>query len=343
MIIKSMARKRPSFKQLIAYMGRDAGTSFTRNLYDGGDHPVRIAHAFERNYVHLPTRKNGNALYHEVIVLPPQPGLSKAQQDTILRELAERYCTLRAPDNLAYGRIHQDTDHSHIHLMISANPARSSRRVRLSKARFAEIQAQLDQEARIRFPELQDQPVYDRVAKARSDIKVRTRETAQTRRSGLPSRKQRVRDQVEAAFATAQSNADLAYQLQQEGLEFYRRGSRVGVRDLSSGARHRLETLGLMNSLQELERRWQVQQKQAAPKPIDRAAAPTLTPPQREPKRSQPVPAMRKPVERSSKSSDPVRADDEPEQDPRAAELLRQRQALSDRADQALRDFDSER
>jgi len=249
MIIKSMARKRPSFKQLIAYMGRDAGASFSRNIYDTGDHPARIARAFERNYGHLGTRKNGNALYHEVIVLPPQPHLSKERQTEILHALAERYCSVRAPDNLAYGRIHQDTDNSHIHLMLSANPARSSRRVRLSKARFAEIQYQLEREARAQFQDLRDQPVYDRAPHALQKAKTKVREDALTQRSGQRSRKEIVRGHVEAAFQSAKSNADLAYHLRQSGFELYQHGSRVGVRNLTTGARHRLSTLGLEHAL----------------------------------------------------------------------------------------------
>jgi len=338
MIIKSMARKRPSFNQLIAYMGRDAGASFTRNLYDSGDHPARIARAFERNYGHLTVRKNGNALYHEVIVLPPQPHLSKERQDAILRALAERYCTLRAPDNLAYGRIHQDTDNSHIHLMLSANPARSSRRVRLSKARFAEIQAQLEREARAHFRDLQDQPIYDRTERISKNTKTKTQEHSLIQRTGRRSRKEVVRDHVEAAIQTAKSNADLSYRLRQSGFEIYQRGNRVGVRNLTTGARHRLSTLGLDHTLGELERRWQTERAAPIRKPVSRT-------PQRTPDASERKPTSQKILKPSPKPERfaPNRDTDGLSQDPRAEELLRQRQAMTTRADRTLRDFDPER
>jgi len=333
-----MARKRPSFNQLIAYMGRDAGASFTRNLYDTNDHPTRIASTFERNYGHLATRKNGNALYHEVIVLPPQPHLSKERQEAILRALAERYCALRAPDNLAYGRIHQDTDNSHIHLMLSANPARSSRRVRLSKARFAEIQAQLEREARAHFRDLQDQPIYDRTAKTPEYVKAKIRERALTQRTGQRSRKEIVREHVESAIQTAKSNADLACRLRQSGFELYQRGNRVGVRNLTTGARHRLSTLGLDHTLVELERRWQTERAAPITKPVDRAS-------QKTPDASVQKPTSQKILKPSPKPERvaPNRDTDGLSQDPRTDELLRQRQAMTTRADRTLRDFDPER
>ncbi len=163
MIIKSLARKRPGFRQLVGYIGRGGGEGFSRNLY-GLEQPSEVADAFEQNHALLPKRRNGNALYHEVIVLPPQPGLSRAKQEVILRELAQKYCELRAPDNLAWGRIHLDTDNSHIHLMISANAAQSKTRTRLSKVRFAEVQIEMERQAHARFPDLQDRQVYDRSA-----------------------------------------------------------------------------------------------------------------------------------------------------------------------------------
>ena len=164
MIIKSMARKAPTFAQLIAYIGRDAapapGTTFMRNLYHSGAEERVVAGQFLDNFRHLPKRKNGNALYHEVIVLEGQPSLSKAELNRILCDLAERYCSQRAPNQLAWGRVHHDTEHPHIHLMISANEVRSPKRVRLEKATFAEIQRDLERYKQRRFPELDGRPVY---------------------------------------------------------------------------------------------------------------------------------------------------------------------------------------
>ena len=78
MIIKSMARKAATFSQLIAYFEGEAEPNrrgFHHNLYDGmGPHGVDLQ--FRANWANLPKRRNGNALYHEIISLLPQPHLS---------------------------------------------------------------------------------------------------------------------------------------------------------------------------------------------------------------------------------------------------------------------------
>lgn len=302
MIIKSLARKRPGFRQLIGYIGRDNGPVFSRNLY-GAERATEVARAFEANHALLPKRRNGNALYHEVIVLPPQPGLSHAKQAAILRQLAERYCELRASGNLAWGRIHQDTDNSHIHLMISANAAQSMTRTRLSKARFAKIQGEMEREARARFPELQDKPVYDH-AKAKPGKATRMHEAEMQRAGKKPTRKATITQEFENALRQSQSGDELKRLLGRHGLELYQRGRQTGIRDMNSSARYRLTTLGLSEKLDARQQEWL----------HDRVASDNET---------RPTPTMPK--------------------DPRAADLLRARQAQSERADRLLRDFDPER
>lgn len=302
MIIKSLARKRPGFQQLIGYIGRDAGPTFSRNLF-GAERAGQVAQAFEANHALLPKRKNGNALYHEVIVLPPQVGLSRAQQAQILQTLADRYCELRAPDNLAWGRIHQDTDNNHIHLMISANPAQSKTRTRLSKARFAEIQTAMEREARARFPELQLKAIYEREAAApRKSSPVR--QDAMERHSAKMSMADFYTQKIKELIPSCRSEQDLHDGLTRLDLQLYQRGSSQGVRDYGTGRRYRLKRLGLDSLVKEKMREW------------ERArAAPEVAKP------SKPQPAIYE----------------------RAAELLRTRQAQAERAERLLRDFDHER
>lgn len=331
MIIKSLARKRPSFRQLIQYMGREGGAAFTRNLYDVGDNPRAVAEAFERNHAHLPTRRRGNALYHEIIVLPAQPGLTEARQRQILTVLAERYCDLRAPDNLAYGRIHQDTDHSHIHLMISANAARSKTRTRLSRVEFADIQARLEREAQSRFPELQDQARYDRTSKARNPRNP-VRQDAMERNNPKMPFKTLYRDALQAKVPDCRNETELHHLLACLNVELYQRGQHLGLRNLNSGARYRLSTLGVEDLVKNQMRQWERQaERPASSKAVEKVKPAT-------PERVQRPPA--KPLR-------PAQLDRQPDQpaqrpDPRAAELLRQRKAMAERADRTLRDFDDD-
>lgn len=284
MIIKSMARKDASFHQLVAYFHKEEGRgedlrkgdtalSFARNLYFGSDNPDAAIKAFEANYQYLPKRRNGNALYHEIIVLEQEAGVAQSRQAEILLDLAERYCAQRCPDQLVYGRIHQGGetlkpaqkakttaqkpkgDYQHIHLMISANAVRSKRRVRLPKARFAEIQRELEAYKLENFPELSQLKLYNRDANDRTNAKTRNREQEAVARTGLPSKKQMMAERIGAHIAAAQSVDDLTRRLTSDGLELYQRGKMIGVEELVTGRRHRLKTLGAADAFQKLNAR----------------------------------------------------------------------------------------
>ena len=125
MIIKSMSRKEPSFAQLIGYIDRHEGQSRWRirhNVF--AREPEHIRSEFEQNSDLLQRRKNGVYLYHEIISITRAEGLSSNEQKARLQKIAERYIAERCPDNLVYGNLHEDQEHSyHYHLIISANAA----------------------------------------------------------------------------------------------------------------------------------------------------------------------------------------------------------------------------
>ena len=93
--------------------------------------------------------------------------ISMTRQTAILKSLAQEYLDRRAPDQLAFGRVHLNTDYAHIHLMISSNGIRSSSRKRLSRARFAEIQREGEPAPRpLVFAGRATQPERERVDRA---------------------------------------------------------------------------------------------------------------------------------------------------------------------------------
>ncbi len=105
MIIKSMPRKDPSFRQLVSYMGRGGeGTpSVFHNAYwDAGTPAGEIVAEFERNAAFLPARRNGTFLYHEILALSGSHGLPEAELGKVLSDLAYEYLALRAPGQMAY-------------------------------------------------------------------------------------------------------------------------------------------------------------------------------------------------------------------------------------------------
>lgn len=248
MIIKSMSRKVPTFGQLADYIARGSdprtGTVFVRNLYASGQDTHAVAGQFLDNYRYLPERKNGNALYHEVIVLEPQAHLPQDQVEAALCDLAEQYCQRRAPHQLAWGRVHHDTDFPHIHLMISANAVRSDRRVRLDRKGFAKVQQDLEAWRDAQYPELNGQVIYRRSAEKETP-KVTRVEGEMVRRAKEPSAKQKTFNRLAPILKQAAGRSDLDRQLMIEGYALYQRGQTWGVIDRSTGRRYRLKTLGL--------------------------------------------------------------------------------------------------
>ncbi len=263
MIVKSMSRKKsPAFRQLIAYFvreGLDEHAVLTRNLFalpESGNW-MQIAKEFENNNRFLPMRSGGNHAYHEIIVLEHQPHLSKEKQTEILHDLAEQYLTRRAPNQLAFGCVHSDTDYTHIHLMLSANEVKSEQRVRLSKAELRTIVCDLEDYKVERYPELIGERLHRR-GEARTDrARVSTSGYEAARRTGQSATQtEQVRDSVFRALEQSHSQDDATIRLETDGLSFYRRGNTWGIENADTGRRYRLKTLGLFDAFSDAQTRF---------------------------------------------------------------------------------------
>ncbi len=243
MIVKSMSRKVPSFGQLTQYIDRDEGQERWRIRHNVmARDPDRIRGEFEQNGALLSKRKNGVYLYHEIISITRARGLSEEEQKARLQEIAETYVASRCPDNLVYGGLHQDKEHSfHYHLMISANRVGDSRRLRLSKAQFREVQVQLERHVLQTMPELEQKVAIDKRAERRKSRS----EAELERRTGEVPKKDQLRARVLEALEAASDRDALLQAFGRSELELYVRGKTLGVIDLETGAKHRLKTLDL--------------------------------------------------------------------------------------------------
>lgn len=243
MIVKSMSRKVPSFGQLIGYIDRDEGQEQWRIRHNVmARDPDRIRVEFEQNGALLSARRNGVYLYHEIISITRAEGLSADEQKRRLRDIAETYIAARCPDNMVFGGLHQDKEHSfHYHLMISANRAGDCRRLRLTRAQFRQVQVQLERHVLREMPELEQKVAIDKRAEHR-----KTRGEAELeRRTGETPKKDQVRARVLEALESAQDRDSLMEAFGRNDLELYVRGKTLGVIDHESGQKHRLKTLGL--------------------------------------------------------------------------------------------------
>jgi len=255
MILKSLGHKTRSLGKLVAYVARGAekdgageARSFSRNLMaDPGD-VAAVEQAFEANARFLRPRRGGNWCYHEIIALPKTvKAKDKADVEAILFELAGRYVEARAPRQLVWGRVHWETDHPHLHLVISANEVRSSRRVRVTRARFAQLVEELEAFKCARWPELPEKLWQHR---KRYNRQRRPAEDHLIRRTGRASQRAALAEMLAGLFACVLWTDDLDQALRAQGLALYRRGSAWGVLELATGKRHRLNRLGLQGAFE---------------------------------------------------------------------------------------------
>lgn len=260
MIIKSMSRKSKTFGQLLQYLVAPGvtqiGPPWLHNLRARDGDLDDIRREFFQNSGHLPQRKNGNVLYHEI--------LSFAAEDQehitlpMLEDLARFYMERRAPYALGYARTHLNTDCPHIHVVISANNFGSSRRLRLSQAEFARIQREVEQYQQERYPQVTHSIAQGRQRADRQRLRqTRGERESQRRGAGQTSRKESVAAVVRSELALAASGAECFRRLLEQRLRLYKRGKSVGVEDLDGGRRYRLKTLGLAAVFANAQRGWE--------------------------------------------------------------------------------------
>ena len=265
MIIKSMGRKAAGktvgaggrgggvFARLVAYMTRsddhDAAESVIWHGFYGhaGMSVQDIVSEFQRNAERLKERKNGNVLYHEILSFSKGHNLPENELLRSVTDIGQEYLRQRAPEQLAFGAVHRDTDHIHLHLMISANEVGKSERVRLSKKDFAAIQKSVEAYTLEHYGELAQTRVYDK-ARSSERLKTQTHEQAMKARTGAQSRKEALKAQLHQLFERSRTPEELESLLAAAGMTVYTRGKNQGVvvRDADGQERkHRFSTLGL--------------------------------------------------------------------------------------------------
>lgn len=268
-----MSRQSASFGQLLRYVNapeRKGCGALLHNLLADGDALLEIEREFLENSRYCASRKGGILLYHEVLSLS---GADREHIDeAMLEDLASRYLEWRAPQALAYGKVHFDREHPHVHLVISANGLKSAKKLRLSKQRFDEIKRALEHYQREKYPELVNSLALagsrrelmrkDGVAVYRQERKEAERgrrlaNVAENGREAALSEREGVFRRMADGLATARSEAGFEALLAAAGMQWYVRGKTAGVMMLESGKKYRLRTLGLADAYQQQVAQWQ--------------------------------------------------------------------------------------
>jgi len=223
MISKSKSRSyRGGFRQLLNdYFGnKEYLERFIWNMYANRFNDEELIKEFKENSHYIKQSRGKNYLYHEIISLPHNE-LSNERIKEILHDLASKYLEQRANNHLAFGIVHNDTKHPHIHLVISANEINGSKRVRLSKDEFGQIQDNIEQYKNSHFLDLKETHHYKQKV----------------------SLKQQIINDLRDILSKSQSQKALENTLKNKGFEIKQRGEILRV--IFQNKPFRLKTLGL--------------------------------------------------------------------------------------------------
>lgn len=254
MIIKSMARKEPSFRQLIEYMQDIDKADQHYNIYQNifSHNTQDIEQAFLENARFIKKRKNGNYMYHEILSITKTEKLEAKKQKSILKDIAHEYARHRASNNLVFGTLHDDhSHHLHYHLLISSNALGDERKTRLSKRQFDQLKRSMEERVLTLYPELEQKQIISKQA----GEKLSKKGAEQKRRTGETPQRDRLKTKLQEIFKRCTTKEDFFDALNKANLEFYLRGKTLGVKDLATKRNHRLKTLGMLDSFTKLSDR----------------------------------------------------------------------------------------
>ncbi|KAA3625757.1 MAG: hypothetical protein DWQ02_21160 [Bacteroidetes bacterium] len=159
-LVEYISEKENSFNQLLGYINKEddknfQSLTFLHNISGIPENDIAgITQAFQNNDSFRRQRKNGVVQYHEIISFSPKDREILEKDPDILLDMARKYLDWRAPNSLAIARPHFDTDHIHIHIMISGNQYMSRETSRVSQTEFNQIKQKLHEYQLEQYPEL---------------------------------------------------------------------------------------------------------------------------------------------------------------------------------------------
>lgn len=172
MIIKSRTRKSPSYKQAINYILAKRRPNndwiYLHNIDAGIEDTQEIVSEFSVNNTYRKKRKNGIAMYHEILSFSNLDKKFISQNSWVLEDLTIEYIYKRAPHALVFACPHYDTNHPHVHIIISANKFHCAKTNRISQKQFARIKSHMERVMLKRYPQLEKSHIKKHISVGRS-------------------------------------------------------------------------------------------------------------------------------------------------------------------------------
>jgi hypothetical protein len=242
MLIKSMPVKKADWNHHYNYLSQENRNKlFSWGLNVDPNDKDAVIEAYKQNYEYLKfNSKHKNKYLHEVLSLP-QNNMSIEEQEKALYDLADRYIFARAENNLVIGSIHQDTDHLHMHLIISANKYMDTKSHRLSKKQFKAIQRDIEQYKNKKYSQLKTlhyQENYRAKQKQkRAEQEMKTHRKKQTKKA-------KVLEEFKMILNSSKTKKEFYHKLKEKQYQMYRKGKYFGLISHKDNKRnYRLNTL----------------------------------------------------------------------------------------------------
>lgn len=268
MIIKSLSRKDPTFKQLTGYIlkGSDRNYIFSHNLYVNDLNNINeVNNEFQENYKFLKKQKNSNSLYHDIISFSKSDNDIKIQKDALF-DVVNEYIKVRANKCLVYGALHEGRNNIHFHLMISSNEVGNNKNHYLSIRQFDEIKKGSERYTNEKYPELKQGNVINKSKKDKNKSK---KEFEYIKRTGTKSQNDLLKEQLKNIFNQSKTKEEFFNNLYKEKIEIYVRGNTIGFLDIVTKNKHRLKILGLENEFNLMSHKIELNEKQKENKPTE--------------------------------------------------------------------------
>lgn len=267
MIIKIKAIKSPDFERLIRYIlpkrhhrsKRDAMFIFKHNLK--GNRVEDWVQQFEENESFRIHKRTGNTiLSHEIISFNAED--SPHIDVDMMRDFTKKYIEYRGLRGMYIAVPHFDTDNFHIHLCCSGVEYRTGKAMRLSHKEFQNLKIRMQEYQMQKYPQLE----HSIVRHGRRKTHQKDREYQVQKRSGQPSKRTRIKEQVRDISLRANSLEQFIDLLENQDLKpYYRGGKLTGV--MSGKRKYRFKTLGVRN---EIERIFEREKRRNLEREIDR-------------------------------------------------------------------------
>lgn len=229
MIYKVLTRSTPSFGGLINYILNENKVPekqvFTHNIRSlntdikGITKEFLINESF-RNF----TRSDQIYLNHEIISFSALDRDKITQE--VLSDIMDKYVSLRGPNGVYLGAIHQDKDHIHLHIAVSGLEYRTGKSFYLPKDKLLELKLELQEYQKEKYPELKNSLPKHGINKEY----VTDREWQAMNRDGRNTIKQMIAPVIKDSFKKASSQKEFLELLTKHNLHYYERnGKPTGV------------------------------------------------------------------------------------------------------------------